>query len=247
MLKLIGLGLEMQDLSIKAVQEIITSQRLFLEEYTSHGINKQELELFFNRLIESADRDFVESGKILDNAKDEDVALLILGDPLIATTHTDLLLRCKEHGIRAKVVHNNSIYNSITDTGLQIYKFGKTTTIPYWETNYEPTSFLDVIEQNHGIEAHTLCLLDIKKDQDKYMQPQDAIAVLENAQQKTGKNIFDDKTKIIVCSRMGTEDQSIKYLSIKDAKKTDLGGTLHMLIFPATLHEMELEFLTQFS
>eukprot|EP00465_Bigelowiella_longifila_P010900 CAMPEP_0185279704 /NCGR_PEP_ID=MMETSP1359-20130426/64178_1 /TAXON_ID=552665 /ORGANISM="Bigelowiella longifila, Strain CCMP242" /LENGTH=193 /DNA_ID=CAMNT_0027874653 /DNA_START=1 /DNA_END=582 /DNA_ORIENTATION=+ len=46
--------------------------------------------------------------------------------------------------------------------GLQLYNFGQTVTIPEFEGNWRPTSFMDKIEVNRKNGLHTLCLLDIK-------------------------------------------------------------------------------------
>lgn len=111
-----------------------------------------------------ADRDLVEQGAddILEKAESENVAMLVVGDPFGATTHTDLILRAKERGIPFEVVHNASIMNAIGCTGLQLYSFGETISIPYWSESWKPDSFYDKINANvkHGL--HTLCLLDIK-------------------------------------------------------------------------------------
>ena len=58
--------------------------------------------------------------KILANARDNDVAFLVGGDPLSATTHTDLILRAVELNIPYKIVHNASIMNAIGSCGLQV-------------------------------------------------------------------------------------------------------------------------------
>lgn len=49
-----------------------------------------------------ADRNVVESeaDSIYASAKDEDVAFLVVGDPLCATTHTDLIIRARELGVK---------------------------------------------------------------------------------------------------------------------------------------------------
>ena len=227
MLKLIGLGLDIQDMSIKGLQEIMTSDELYLEEYTSHGITIEQIEDLTSKKPLPANREFIESGKILENAKEKNITLLIVGDPLIATTHTDLLLRCKKQNIKMKVIHNNSIYNAVTDTGLQLYKFGKTTTITYWEPNFEPTSFLNAIEDNQKLGLHTLCLLDIKKGQGKFMTPKEAIKTIESAQQKSNIKILEGNTKLIVCSRMGKKKKKIFYLTADEIKKIDFGEPLH--------------------
>lgn len=40
---------------------------------------------------------------ILKEAQDKDIALLVVGDPLGATTHTDMLLRAKQMGVKSQV------------------------------------------------------------------------------------------------------------------------------------------------
>lgn len=108
-----------------------------------------------------ADRDLVEQGAddILNGASTSDVALLVVGDPFGATTHTDLVLRAEEQGIPVKVVHNASILNAVGCCGLQLYSFGETVSIPYWTDSWQPDSFYDKILNNYTNNMHTLCLL----------------------------------------------------------------------------------------
>ena len=60
----------------------------------------------------------IEADTILDDAKNETVAFLVVGDPFGATTHSDLMLRAKERNIPTKVIHNASIMNAIGKDGL---------------------------------------------------------------------------------------------------------------------------------
>lgn len=85
-----------------------------------------------------------------------------MGDPFGATTHTDLVLRAKEKGINYQVVHNASIMNAIGCTGLQLYSFGETVSIPFWTDSWQPDSFYEKIVENYKRGLHTLCLLDIR-------------------------------------------------------------------------------------
>lgn len=85
----------------------------------------------------------------------------MVGDPYGATTHTDLVLRAKEQGIRCEIVHNASILNAIGCTGLQLYSFGETVSIPFWTEDWRPDSFFDKICANFTRGLHTLCLLGI--------------------------------------------------------------------------------------
>ena len=73
-------------------------QRVYLEAYTSVlGVDVARLELFYERPLIVADREAVENGAdaILRDADTHDVAFLVVGDPLAATTHADLMQRAK--------------------------------------------------------------------------------------------------------------------------------------------------------
>lgn len=239
MLVLVGLGLwDEKDISLKGLEEAKACDILYLEGYTSKlfGATKQELESLFGKEIQKVKRDFIESGDILNYAVRNKVALLIPGDPMVATTHSDLILRAKEKGINVKIIHNASIYSAIGETGLQIYKFGKSATIPFWEENFKPTSFYDVVKENQEKGLHTLLFLDIKAEEDKYMSPSKAMETLLECG-------MDEDVKIVVCSRLGSEENSIRYGAVKDLKNEDFGSPLHVLVVPGKLHEKEKEFL----
>jgi diphthine synthase len=104
------------------------------------------------------------SDDILHNAVAEDVGLLVVGDPLGATTHTDILLRARKLGIQTQVVHNASIMNAVSSTGLQLYNFGQTVSLVFFDEDegWRPDSFYDRIKENWDLGCHTLLLLDIK-------------------------------------------------------------------------------------
>lgn len=151
-------------------------------------------EKFYERPILIADRELVEneSEEILSNADKEDVAFLVVGDPFGATTHTDLVLRAREKGIKTEIVHNASILNAIGCCGLQLYSYGEVVSIPYWTETWQPDSFYEKIVENRKRGLHTLCLLDIKvkeptldsilKKKKEYMAPK-FMSVAEAANQ----------------------------------------------------------------
>lgn len=171
MLYIIGLGLsDFDDVTVKGLKAIQNSTKVYLEHYTSilsgYENYKEELEKFYNKKIILADRTMVEqnSDAIIDSAKDEVVSFLVVGDPFGATTHTDLILRAVEKGIKYKVIHNASIMNAIGCCGLQLYNFGETISICFWSEaeNWRPKSYFAKICENRVRGLHTLCLLDIK-------------------------------------------------------------------------------------
>jgi len=166
MLYLVGLGLgDARDITVKGLEVVRNASHVFLEAYTSIlTVGKEELEAFYGREVQLADRTVVEqeSDVILEHALEEDVAFLVVGDPFGATTHTDLVIRAKERGIAYKVIHNASIMNAVGCCGLQLYNFGETVSIVMWNDDWTPDSFYDKILANKRNKLHTLCLLDIK-------------------------------------------------------------------------------------
>jgi diphthine synthase len=103
-----------------------------------------------------------ESDEILRDAHHQDVALLVVGDPFGATTHTDILLRARSLGIPTRVIHNASIMNAIGACGLQLYNFGQTVSLVFFTDTWRPDSFYDRVRENAELGTHTLILLDIK-------------------------------------------------------------------------------------
>lgn len=166
MLYLVGLGLgDAKDITVKGLEIVKKVGKVFLENYTSIlTCDKTALEEFYGRPVILVDRDMMEQGdkEILDAAEDGDAAVLVVGDPLNATTHTDLLLRAASRNIPYQVIHNASIINAVASCGLQIYNFGETVSIPFWTDSWTPESYYDKIMRNRNNNLHTLCLLDIK-------------------------------------------------------------------------------------
>ena len=187
-----------------------------------------------------------EKGKnqILKSAKTKDVALLVIGDPMSATTHVDLLLRCKKLGIKIEVIHNASIINAVGIVGLELYKYGKTTSIPFPEKNFQPETAYDVIKMNKKNGLHTLCLLDLRPLENKFMSVNDAIKILLDIGEKrkakgTEKTpIFTKNTFCIGCARIGS-DNLIKAGKAEKLLKENFGAPSHCLIVPAKMHFVE--------
>jgi diphthine synthase len=121
-------------------------------------------EEFYGKSLILADRDMVEteSDEILRDAHTQDVALLVVGDPFGATTHTDILLRARALGISTRVIHNASIMNAVGACGLQLYNFGQTVSLVFFTDTWRPDSFYDRVRENADLGMHTLVLLDIK-------------------------------------------------------------------------------------
>ena len=131
-------------------------------------------------------------------AKNNLVALLIVGDPLQATTHVDLQLQALESGIECLVYHGVSITTLVTGgVGLSNYKFGRQTTITYPYEGWVATSPLEIIAINMYQSQHTLALLDLDPTgagtgKQIPMQPKDALKSLILMCEKLSSNGFSN-------------------------------------------------------
>lgn len=236
MFYLIGLGLDVKGISIEGWEICGKCEKLYLESYTVELPYKiDELEKFLGKKVIELDRAKVESEVFLNEAKKKDVALLVYGSPLAATTHISLLLKCKKENIPYKIINSASVIDAVAETGLQLYKFGKTASMPAWKQGYKPMSFIDIIKENSDIGAHTLLLIDIGLDFNE------ALNQLNGALAK-------NKLKmglIIACSRLGTDDKRICYGTIEDLKNETMDPPF-CIIIPSELHFVEEEALRRF-
>jgi len=255
MLYLIGLGLGPDGISVLGLKILKKCDKIYMEQYTS--ISQTELNSLKSELkteIIPLDRKTVEETDLLiRESQKHSVAFLIPGDPLVATTHSSLLAEARKNQTPVQIIHSSSIYSAVAETGLQLYKFGKTTTLPFPDKeyeNYKPTSPYETIQSNLQNNSHTLILLDIQVTQNKqnYMTIQEALPILKDLESKLKKKLFTSKTKIVAISHLGQSNQLIKYNTMETLNKTNFGPALHCLIYPAKdLHFQEKELLETYS
>lgn len=230
---LIGTGMNANSIGADALEALQSCDKVYLENYTvNFPYPIEELEKTYEVKIEELARSKVEDESILEEAKNSKVALLVYGDSLSATTHTQLMLEAKKQGIEYKVFHNASIMITIAETGLQLYKFGKTASMPNWEehTN-KPTSFMNYIKENSSIKAHTLILTDIG------LEIKNAIEQLKESSTKTEIPVPE---KIIAISNAGTENQKMFYNTLNEIQNQKVEMPF-CLIIPGELNHMETE------
>lgn len=240
-LYLIGLGLwDKEDITVKGLEVIKKCKKIYLETYTSKaGFNKEELEKFYNKKIIEASRELIESkfDNIIKEAKNNDIALLIIGDVFFATTHVAIYLKAKELNVNIEVINNASIINVIGVTGLSLYKLGEITSIPFNNENIKAP--IEVLNKNLRNNLHTLFLLDLNPGKNKFLTIKEAIDYLI-------RNNVDGNLKSVGCSRLGSEDARIKYKSLNELKNENFKGEPYCLIIPSKkLHFVEEEMLKQ--
>ncbi|KAI9506766.1 diphthine synthase [Coemansia spiralis] len=265
MLYIIGLGLaDERDITVKGLEAVKSSERVYLESYTSIlMVNKERLEEFYGKEVLIAHRETVESfsDDILKDADKVNISFLVVGDPFGATTHTDLVIRAHELGIEVKSIHNASIMNAVGATGLQLYSFGQTISVVFFTESWRPDSFYDRIKENSTLGLHTLCLLDIKvREQSienmmrnrpiyeppRYMTVNQAVDQLLEVEEKRKEKAYTEDTLAVGVSRLGSDDQVIKAGTLKQLLDVDFGEPLHSLVLVGhRIHLLEAEILRE--
>ncbi len=246
----VGMGLHDEEgITLRGLRELELAELVFAEEYTS-SLSKGSIERLAKRIgkgIELLGRTEVEAGtRILEACASKKVVLLTAGDPMVATTHVDLRLRAERAHVRTTIVHGVSILASVPgELGLQHYKFGRTTSLPFPREGYSPTSPYDVIAENLSRGLHTLVLLDIDQENDRYMTANEGMHLLLDMERRVGKGILSKETLACIVARAGSPDCTVAAGKLGDIMNRSFGPPLHSIVIPGKLHFMEEEALKE--
>lgn len=246
MLYLIGIGLgDEKDLTINAKEIIKECDFVYLENYTSYvGFGVKKLEKLIKKVIILVNRNFVEvENDIIKNAKNKNVAFLAKGDVFSATTHTDLFIRAKQAEIECKIFHNASIITAVGITGLSLYKFGKVVSIPF-DNDLIDSPYETFLENK---DMHTLFLLDLRLDENRYMDFKDGLKYLLKKSSEKNDSKINEESGCVVCCGLGTEKAVVKYGKIVDLLKLSIDVYSQCIIVPSNLHFMEEEMLNYYN
>jgi diphthine synthase len=243
MLTFVGLGLyDERSITLRGREKLRAADRAFAERYTSRlaGASLEDLETAHDIDIEARDRTGVERDPepILAAAESGQAVFLVGGDPMVSTTHVDLRLRAHGRGIETAVVHGTTAQTAASSlTGLQNYRFGKATTLPFPETHGGvPASVLDTIGANRERGLHTLVYLDIDGAADRLMTGDTAAELLAEHLDCPG----------VVVARAGSDDPLVRADHLDTLAGESFGPPLHLLVVPGDLHPMERDALAAF-
>mgnify|MGYP005851790589 CR=1 FL=1 len=246
----IGLGLfDEKDITIKGLELAKSADKIYAEFYTGFlaGTNIRKIEELVGKTITVLDRKSIEVNPektILKEAISGKVALLVVGDPMMATTHIDLRLRAHDMGIKTKVAHGPSIFSAAPGiAGLQGYKFGKSVTIPFPEPGYFSETPYEIIKNNYPL--HTLLLLDVKAEEQKIMTANEGLKILLKIEEERKEKVLTENRLAIVIAKAGSLEPIIKADYIKNLINGNFGPPPHVIIIPGQLHFMEAEALVK--
>ncbi len=254
----VGLGLwDARDMSLRARELVREADEVVAEFYTARlmGTDMEELASVVGRSFTVLDREGVESGAdaLLDRVAGRTLVFMTAGDALTATTHQDLRRRALERGFRVEVVHGASIKTAVPGLlGLSDYKFGRTTTLVLPRPGFFPESPLDVIVANREAGLHTLVLLDIDAENDRFMTASrgaEVLLELLRRRKERGEGV-DEKalspgTRACVVARAGSRDPLLVAGPLEMLARGDHGVPLHTLVVPGSLSEEEAEMVSR--
>lgn len=240
MLTFIGLGLfDERSITLQGSEALRAADQAFAEQYTSHlaGADIPDLEDFHDIDINIRAREGVEQHPepILDAASEGPTAFLTAGDTMISTTHVDLRLRAHKRDIETRIVHGTTAQTAASSlTGLQNYRFGKATTLPFPETHGGvPDSVLETIQANRERDLHTIVYLDIDGAEERYMPGSQAAGMLADHLDAVG----------VVVAQAGSDGPTVRASSLSTLAEEQFGPPLHLLVIPGDLHPLEQDAL----
>ena len=253
--ELVFIGLGLQDersISLRGLEEARQCDHVFAEFYTNlmPDLSMQKLEGLLGKTVHILSRTQVEEdpmGQILTHAKTGRVAILVSGDPMIATTHIELRLLAEKNGVKTSLVHSSSIYTVAAATvGLQLQKFGRAITLPIMEGDAFPESPYDFLAQNKKLGLHTLALLENRPD-GRYLSIRDALQALKNISNKRNDDLLEEETLVVGLARVDSSSKMVRGNLLGELMSLDFGGPPHALIIPGGLHFKEAEALEVFA
>ena len=270
-LLLVGMGMgQLEGMTQEAMHAASAAEHRRYEAYTALWPEEElaRLEARIGPIQRIMRPEVEEPDELLTLATTSLVALLVVGDPLQATTHVDLQLRASDAGVECHVFHGLSITTLVTGAvGLSNYKFGRQTTFTYPYGGWVATSPLEVVAVNWAQNLHTLALLDLDPtglgtgDQ-RPMTPSDAAHAMrlmweklidldtneppmEDAVQASRHAMIErylqqsiDEVPVVLCSDMGTPDQTMVTTTVGGLDQ-ERGGRLNCLVFPASTGDIE--------
>jgi diphthine synthase len=250
MLWFVGIGINgYRGLSIAALDVLRKCDIVYIERFT--GVLTEVDIQGLNSLLEMhtipVQRWFVEDGRdLLEAARTKDVALVTYGDPLIATTYSELRSRATKNSIKTAILHSASgIASIIGESGLHVYKFGRMVTMT--SELHSAVTVYNTIFQNLLAGSHTLILTEYNhNDESKepfFLDPSSVFKMLLDAERAHKQEVFSDDTFAVVASRVGMQDQKITSGKVKSLMKLEFGIGPHSVIITGALHFTETQAL----
>ncbi|RLG85732.1 MAG: diphthine synthase, partial [Thermoprotei archaeon] len=212
MLILVGLGLYIDLLPLRSLAALARCDKVLIDAYTSaprEAVERvYEVLRAMGKRVSLAKREDLEGesiARIAEEARHSDVCIAVLGDPLIATTHSAICTEAASRGVKVVVIPAPSIHcASITATGLMSYRFGRSVTLVTPKNGVFYEYPYDVIKENLSLNLHTLLLLEMDAEKGFFMDPCEAGRLLMELEKRRGEGVLRSDTLVVVLSRVAS-------------------------------------------
>jgi diphthine synthase len=249
MLNILGIGLRgLKSITLEEADVIRASETVYLDGYTSMlpAGAVGEISSFFQKEVVPVGRDFIEGkSPIIDICESRNVALLVVGDGMSATTHGILAASCRSRGIEVKVYENASIINAIPGRlGLYGYRMGPIVSLPFITGSFFPSSVFSKIYRNHENGMHTIVLLDLKDG--RTIDTKQAFAWLKELESRSSLKHFLSEETICVVSALYHDSEKIACGHIDDLmhEEFDSPSSIVILSKPDTYESENINLLS---
>jgi len=237
--------LSSKHLTRRALEVLSNADVVFLEKYTSMApeeLFERVYRIAGGRVVEVCRRELEdENAKVLfkELEKGLEVALAVIGDPFIATTHNYIRIEALKRGFKVEYVPGINIYTYAASlTGLFIYKFGGSATIVYPRGEIVSEHPYIVLRENLERGLHTFFFLDLSEERG-FMKPDEAIEILRRIEKRYNGSLMNSGNKIVVLERLGFNDEHVYYISIGGVLSRRWSNPPYSIIYPGKLHFME--------
>lgn len=245
-----GMGLRgYRSLTVEEIEQLKRCDTIFIEQYTS-GALQEDIDRISREIgkdIQTVVREDVEQyGVIKKAARQNETALLVIGDALTATTHNQIRFELEDLGIQVKVFENASIVTAIMGfLGLHLYNLGPVISLPFVTEKFFPKSPYEKLVRNLENEEHSLILLDLSPS--GFMKPGDAVSILERMNDKYGRKIELEDLQICVVNAFGMPEQKIFIGNPESISMENFYDRPSAIVVPGRLDSSEQDSLRRLS
>jgi len=184
-----------------------------------------------------------ESDKILREARDKKVLIITPGNPLIATTHINLIIDARRLGIDTDIIHStSSVCAAVAEAGLQIYKIGGVATVMRREKSSSLRAY-ELLRENADRGMHTILLMEYDAVENYIMSPAEALSILL---EYDVDGFLKSIENIVVVCNLGSINKKVCVMSVNDVLSGELyfsNNDVCIMIVPGKMHFVEKEYI----
>lgn len=249
-LYLVGCGLAPDLITLRAIDVARQADYVLMDSYTSRLLGKGSAgleELIGKDIVVVGRADLEEKvvEKVLSLASKKRVALLVVGDPLVATTHNAVVVEAVKRGIEVEVVPGISIVpTALTMSGLMIYKMGRVATITYPVHGVYSEHPYNVLKDNDERGLHTLFLLEMDAEKGYYMTVPEAIEILFRLEESKREGLISPQRLAVAIGALGDKKkQRVCPGTLKELSSFEADVPHTLIVVSPKPHFMEEEAL----